>query len=177
MTKRELLEIVIKAAGLYLLIPLINAIKDLSYTIIFIVQPELDTASIIYIAAAIFTVLAYLFLIFLFLFRTRNISQKISGSSWDEKIAIQPSSSDILRVALILIGAILITSGVTSFLNDIRIYTSTTNIPYYTRNWQIINLALSVLKVMIGFILIVYSNPLARDKKVSRDSHNQFKQS
>ena len=177
MSKRELLEIVIKATGLYLLIPLINAIKDLSYTIIFIVQPQLDIASIIYIGGAIFTVLAYLFLIFIFLFRTRNISHKITGSNWDEKIALQPSSRDILRVALILIGAILVTSGVTSLLNDLMIYTSAANIPYYTRNWQIINLLLSVLKVIIGIILIVYSGPLAREKKARPDSQNQFKQS
>lgn len=164
MTPRSLFNIILKIFGLFFLKETIYSVSQLFSAITYYVNFENPNGGVLTIVLTLFVLAFYIFLIIQLLFKTNNFIDKLKlDRGFDEhefsfdrqdKFSINISSALVLRIALIVLGGVILTDEIPYFCRNIyldvfensSIEDSTESRASYT--------ILSAVKIIIGLLII-----------------------
>jgi len=155
-------KIVIKIIGLWILFGCISLIPHFFSTLSF-TDGLLDIKSLVPIWLMLFaSILAYAFVIRLFLFKTDWIIEKLKleKNFTEERIDVKISSTEILTISIIIIGGLIIVESLPSFFSrlidffqqksQLKEYRETSWLVYY------------FVKLIIGYLLVTNGKNVAK---------------
>jgi hypothetical protein len=159
MTPRTLWTILLKIAGLYILLQILYTVPRLFEAIVLYDRSDIPVAMGI-IAEVLFLISVYLFLIIAFIFRTDwliNVLHLDKGIT-EEKLELNMHRSTILKIAVIVTGGLILIDSLPLLLRDLFNYYQDMNAfsgfkRYPSGGLIIINL----IKVLIGFFMVTSS--------------------
>lgn len=168
MKKIDLYEIAIKILGLYLIVIIINQLRDiLIYFTVWFQQknnPEMfgdfdQTPSLIVMTLGFLTLTA---LSAFLIFKTKSIAKLISRQSdFEEDLKLFADRKIIYEICLVLLGLITVVLTLPDFIYKLRNHITLvqSNIP--TKDFDTTFLITSGIKIGIGIIAIIYSKQLS----------------
>jgi len=161
--------ILLKIIGLILVLRMVNVIIH-SITAVSTIAMWSDGHQIHIIGFVLSVILAYGFVLWLFLFKTSWLVRKLrleNGFETD-KVEINTQLSHILLIAIIVIGAVMIVNNLPQLCREIFIF-------FQERSMWIENSATRqvipyFIKVFLGCLLLTYSKPITSfiDKQISK---------
>ena len=154
---RTFWNILLKILGIYLVVKGVSVISQ-SFSMLFYAKEEI----IYYSAVAIGVVAAYFFILWLFVFKTTWLIDKLQLEKGfdEEKIELKDDFSAILSIAIIVIGGMMIVEGLPWLCQDIFTYYQEKSILFRESpniGWVIFSLT----KIIIGYLLMTNSRPIA----------------
>lgn len=180
MNVKGLLTIVIKVLGLLMLPQLFTTISQfLRSWEAFNTERDLLIMSVTYIGFCLATLVLYLLVLRLLIFKTHVLVNKIitpEDNLEDEFVSFKIHRSTVLTICIIVIGGITLVDELPNLIRQIYVYkieTNNFNDSLSAGNFQFI--ILSVVKVLLGFYLIYNSRFLVNWIEKSR-KNNDIKQ-
>ena len=159
---RTLWNILLKCLGIFLVVKGVEVIMP--YVGVFSVISIMVTEDIIYYIAVSFGILfAYFFILWLFVFKTSWLIDKLQLENGfdEEKIDFKNDSSAILTIAIIVIGGIMfveslpqLCKGIFSFYQANKMFCPWKENP--STSWVIFY----VIKAIVGYLLMTNSTPI-----------------
>ncbi len=157
MTKKDLFRLIIKLFGLYWLI---NTLFSLSQIIYFANNPSSDWTGVLY---SLIVIIVAIVLFGLLIFKSDILIKwlKLDQGFDDDRIEFHNFNGiNILKLAIILIGGMLIIDNLGTFLNQfylaLKIHFSETNNDIYMYNgYSTYYLFLSLTKIILGYLLLI----------------------
>ncbi len=164
MTPRSLFNIILKIFGLSFLRETINAISQLFSAITYFVNFDNPTGGVLTILFTLAVLTFYIIIIIQLLFKTNNFIDKLRldiGFDEDQfsferqdKFSINISTALVLRIALIVIGGVLLTEEIPNFCRNFYLYLGE-NPNMLDRTESSSSYAiLSAVKIVIGLLII-----------------------
>ena len=156
---RTFWNILLKILGIYLVVRGLNIVSQ-SFSVLFYAEEEIIYYTIIAIGVAA----AYFFILWLFVFKTTWLIDKLQLEKEfdEEKIELKDDFSAILSIAIIVIGGIMIVdslpwlcSSIFSFYRNKKMFCPSSENP--ATAWLI----LYTIKTVIGYLLMTNSRPIA----------------
>ncbi len=168
MKKIDLYEIAIKILGLYLIVIIINQLRDVLVQLTVWFQqknnPEIlgyfdQTPSII---VMIFGLLALITLSAFLIFKTKPIAKLISKKEdFEEDLKIFSDRKVIYEICLVLLGLISVVLTLPDFIFKLKNQISLVQSNILPKNYDTSFLITSGIKIGIGIIAIIYSKEIA----------------
>ena len=167
MKKSDIYEIAIKILGLFLFLTSITIIKEIAGTFMLYFQlrnePEImgqyGSAYIISVFVQLFVVLAFASFL---TFGTKIIAKKVcKPNDYEESVKLFTDKKDIYEIAFVIIGLLTIVLSLPSLLVDIKTFVQLKNNQMEFIDRDYINFLYRISEIMIGIIIIYFSNSLA----------------
>lgn len=168
MKKSDFYEFTIKMLGIYMVISLIENLKEVIMSGIFLIQSQGDQQQINdFDLTPVFFVTLIIFLIliaftWLLLFKTRKIASLIcTKEDYAETTKLFTDKKTIVEIALIIVGLITIISAMPEFASRLKNYIYMSQYKYTTTMSDKTFILISGLKVVVGYIAIRYSKAIS----------------
>jgi hypothetical protein len=179
MTPRTLWTILLKILGFCVFLQLLHILPRL-FDAIFFISSNHDTIAFTVIANTLFSTVIYLFMIIAFIFRTDWLIKllRLDKSIPEEKIELNMHRSTVLKIAVIVTGAILLIDSVPPLLQGLFAYYQNINdyngLKRYPYTGELI---FNLLSVFISFFMVTSSrlivNFIERKRKGTAKTDNQ----
>jgi len=167
MQKNDIFEIVIKVLGLYLVVVVINQLRDVMMYASFLMQSKNNVSLSDVDQTPLFLISVFSFLIttlfagFL-IFKTKNVVKIISRKEEPDKIInLISNKENIYQVATTIIGFTIIVLTIPQFGVELKNYVQLIQNSTFVNSSSSNLLLISGLKVVLGIAVIIYSNPIA----------------
>jgi hypothetical protein len=162
MTPRSLFNIILKIFGLFFLREMVLVLPQLISWISFFIHPDnLDNSSysnygIEGFIAALFIIAFYCFLIYLLLFKTNAVLDKLKLDEGfnQEAFSFNISTSLVLTIALIVVGGVILTEEIPNFCRDVFSYFQEKNLTRGMTKPNYAYMITSGVKIVLGFLII-----------------------
>lgn len=156
MTPRSLFNIIIKIFGLFFLKELIGALPQLLSSFLYFDDSIMEMKNVYAILIVIIVLVFYAFLIFILLFKTDYIIDKLQlDQGFDQDtFTFDFSNSKVLYIALIIIAGILLIQEIPYLLGQLITYFQLKEFPLDVGKPDITYMVISVVKIIIALLLI-----------------------
>lgn len=175
MTPKTLFTIILKIFGLWLILSLILFIPTLFSIIPFMFQNDTTTLYLL-VLVAIISIGIYVLIIWLLLFKTSLIINKLSLDKQFEQqtIDINISQKTVIQISIIIIGGLLIIKHIPLFISEIITYTNLTQFEEKTFENTSFNLILlKGMTLLIGYLLMNNSKSLTNWIVKKQENNNK----
>ncbi len=167
MKKSDIYEISIKILGIYLFFTCLSLLRELLMVVSLMTQSEeySNTDNDFYVELFIFSladfVLVILFASFL-TFKTKAIVKYVcKKSDYEETSTLFADRKVIYEMALVIMGLLLIAWTIPDFAFKLKNYLTTDSSIMPTKPSDTNFLITAAIKIVVGIITIIYSNPIA----------------
>lgn len=169
MKKADLYEIAVKILGLYLVVILLNQIRELAlYSTIFLQsQNQADHFDQngqlpMFLVALLGTVILAIF-VFLLIFRTKQVTKVISRpEDYAEDIKLFAEKKTIYEISLVIIGLLTLVLTVPDFIFRLKGYIQLVQNDFPKPKNETAFLIIDGIKAVIGALALIYAKSLAR---------------
>jgi len=168
MTIRAFWNILLKILGIYLVVQGVNVIAPYIGAFATVTSTE---DSIYYIAVTLSVLVAYFFILWLFVFKTSWIIDKLQLEKGfeEERIDLKNDSAAIMTIAVIVIGGIMFIESLPELSRELSLFIKREEIPFQENpniGWTIFFVA----KAILGYLLMTNCKPIVAF--ISRKSAN-----
>jgi hypothetical protein len=161
MTIRTFWNILLKILGIYLVVSGVSVIMSHLSMVATIFAMGTDDM-IYYIATTLSILVAYFFILWLFVFKTSWLIDRLDLENGfeEERIDLKGDFSAIMTIAIIVIGGIMLIESLPMLAREFSLYIQRKEIAFQENpsiGWTIFY----VVKAMIGYLLMTNSKPIA----------------
>ncbi|MFB5944456.1 hypothetical protein [Albibacterium profundi] len=168
MKKADLYEIVIKILGLYLIVTLLNQIRELALYSTLFLQSQSQIGQFgqngqmsMFLVALLGTLIVAIF-VFVLIFRTKQVTKVISRpSDYAEDLKLFAEKKTIYEISLVIIGLVTLVLTVPDFIFRLKGYVQLVQNDFPKPKNEIAFLIIDGIKLAIGILALVYSKSLA----------------
>lgn len=168
MKKADLYEIAVKILGLYLIVILLNQIRELALylTFFFQSQNQIEQSSqngqmSMFLVALLGTFILAIF-VFLLIFRTKQVTRVISRpEDYTEDIKLFAEKKTIYEISLVIIGLLTLVLTVPDFIFRLKGYIQLVQNGFPKPKNETAFLIIDGIKVVIGALALIYAKSLA----------------
>lgn len=156
MTVRMLFSIILKVLGVFFIKHIIDLIPQfISITSLYTDRELGDTRLFLYVS--LFLILAaYVLAVYMLIFQTNGIIDRLKlDKGFDsETIQLNAHRSTILRIAVIVIGGLVLVDEIPNFCSNIYYYFEQRKLTHGQARISLVGILVPGLKILIGFLLI-----------------------
>lgn len=178
MKKSDIYEIAIKILGLYLVVVVIEHLREVLMYAAILLQPNNDPNSFggvdqtLLFVTILFSFLILTVFVGLLILKTKTISKIISRKEdFEEKATLFADKKTIYEISLILVGLVTVVLTIPDLALQLRNYSKSAD--HYNTNF----LLTGGLKIIVGILAIIYSGSLssffAKDKSEPENRLNE----
>ena len=174
MTIRIFWNILLKILGIFLVVKGVNVIVPYLSILATTFAMEMED-TIYYIAVTLGVLIAYFFILWLFVFKTSWLIDKLDLENGfdEEKIDLKNDSLAIMTIAIIVIGGIMFVESLPMLAREMSLFIKREEIPFQENpniGWTIYY----IVKAMIGYLLMTNGKPIAAfiNRKSAKNEDN-----
>lgn len=162
MTPRNLFNIILKIFGLFFLREIVFIIPQLVSSISYftesdpLVKTQSNNEGLLTLILTLVIIGFYGFIIYLLLFKTNNIVDKLKlDKGFDkEEFSFNLSRSLVLTIAVIVIGGVILTNEIPNLCRNIFAYFQEKSLTHGMTKLNYSYIIISAVKIIIGFLII-----------------------
>jgi hypothetical protein len=156
MTPKTLFSIILKVFGLFFLKDIFGIVTQLLPTVIYLAKPEMASGAIVTIVIYLLYILVYLLIAYYLIARSDTIIEKLKlDKDFDqEPFQFNMHRSALLSICLVVIGGLLITEGIPTFLGQLYSYFKSSGDRYSQSDPTVSYLLITGSRILTGFLVI-----------------------
>ena len=179
MRPASLFTIILKVFGLFILKDLLIALPGLLTGLSFIVENSINVSTW-FVLAQVLTFLIYFLLIYLLVFRTEWVIEKLrlTRGFADEPMPFPLEPVTVLTIVVMIIGGIIVIDAIPELVNQVLAYARKNDSPFTQQSGTVKDVLIALLKLAMGLFLLGYTRQIvafieSRRKKVPAPIQDQ----
>lgn len=162
MTAKSLINLILKILGLFFITNVLDALSRLISVLVYFPQYDTTRQAWYNLGVTLPSLILYSIFVFLLIFRTNSLINlfRLDRGSGSEPVVLRVHRSVILGIAVIAAGLWLIVSGTPEFVRQMAYYYQERKLYVRMAHPDVSYLAMSMAKLLLGLILIVFNRSL-----------------
>lgn len=162
MTIRNLFNIIIKVIGLLLIKDMIAMVPQLLAAFVYLYDPETFSEGILAIVYSSIIIVVYAIIARYFIFRSENLIDffRLEKDFDEQTIPLNMHHSSILRIAVIVIGGLMIANGIPELCEGIYAYNQNDRMSHGLIKQNKSGMIMDAVGILTGIVLINFNRQI-----------------